>query len=83
MTTALDITQVNRSQVARDTGTDLAHISRIFSKKSTPSLVLATRIARVLDVSVDHLCAALGIDPTADLQAIEDTRAAGLADKLP
>ena len=74
MTTELNITQVNRSQVARETGTDLAHISRIFNRKATPSLVLAVRIARVLDVSVDHLCAALGIDPTEDLKAIQDTR---------
>ena len=78
MPTMLDITQVNRSRVARETGTDLAHISRIFNKKATPGLVLATRIARVLDISVDHLCAALGIDPTADLKAIQDAREAAL-----
>jgi len=79
--TALDITRVNRSQVARETGTDLAHISRIFNKKATPSLVLASRIARVLGVSIDHLCAALGIDPTEDLRAIQTARAAELASK--
>ena len=81
MAEALDITQVNRSYVARETATDLAHICRIFNRKATPSLVLATRIARVLGVSVDHLCVALGIDPTDDLQAIQDTRtrAAALA----
>jgi len=76
MTTALDITKVNRSWVARLTGTDLAHISRIFSKKATPSLVLATRIARVLGVSMDSLCEALDIDPTKDLEAIQNARAA-------
>lgn len=76
MTTALDITKVNRSQVARETGTDLAHISRIFSRKSTPSLVLATRIARVLGVSMDELCKGLGIDPTEDLQVIQNLKAA-------
>ena len=79
METTLDITQVNRSYVARETGTDLAHISRIFSHQSLPSITLATRIARVLDITVDDLCEVLGIDPTEDLQAIQDTRAKELA----
>lgn len=60
----LDVSKVNRSQVARDTGTDLAHISRIFNlghPESVPSLFLAMRIAKSLGVSVDELLGALGI----------------------
>lgn len=70
----LDITQVNRTQVAKLTGTDMAHISRIFSLQRTPSLMLATRIARVLNITVDSLCEALGIDPTEDLETIRVAR---------
>ena len=58
----LDITKVNRSMVARETGTDLAHISRIFNLKSMPSLFLACRIAAVLGITVDDLCEAIKID---------------------
>ena len=61
-TILLDITKVNRSMVARETGVDLAHISRIFNLKATPSLYLACRIATALEVTVDSLCDALQID---------------------
>jgi transcriptional regulator with XRE-family HTH domain len=61
-TTLLDITKINRSMVARETGVDLAHISRIFNLKATPSLYLACRIATTLEITVDSLCDALRID---------------------
>lgn len=50
---------VNRSKIARATGTNLAHISRIFSGKSNPSLELAKEIARHMNITVDELCAEL------------------------
>ena len=52
----LDISKVNRSEVARQTGADLAHISRIFNRKGNPSLPLAVKIARILHVTVEDLC---------------------------
>ena len=55
----IKISEVNRSQVARTTGTDLAHISRIFNGKATPSLDLAKRIADSLGITVDQLIEAL------------------------
>ena len=55
----MDVRTINRSKVARETSTDLAHISRIFSGKATPSLDLARRIADSLDVTVDQLIEAL------------------------
>lgn len=55
----INISTVNRSQVARITGTDLAHISRIFNGKATPSLDLAKRIADSLEITVDQLIKAL------------------------
>ena len=58
----LDVTTIRRSEVARATGADPAHISRIFSGKVNPSLSLGLKIARHLGVSVEELCAALGID---------------------
>ncbi len=57
----LDLNTVNRSKIARDTNTDKAHISRIFSRKSRPSISLAFRIAKSLDVTVEELCQAIGI----------------------
>ena len=60
---ALDISKVNRSMVARETGVDLAHVSRIFNLKATPSLYLACRISAALEISLDELCRGLQIDP--------------------
>jgi transcriptional regulator with XRE-family HTH domain len=51
----LDIAQINRSQMARETGVDLAHISRILSGQSNPSLKLAVKIAMYLGVTLDVL----------------------------
>jgi len=59
----IDINKINRSEISRNTGVDLAHISRIFSKKARPSLTLALKIADVLNVSVEELCNALDITP--------------------
>lgn len=52
---------LNRSEVARATDTDLAHISRIFNGKATPSLTLARKIADHLSITVDELCRRLDI----------------------
>lgn len=55
--------KVNRSEIARAVGVDLAHISRIFSGKATPGLSLAVKIAIHLGITVDDLCIMLGIKP--------------------
>ena len=52
---------INRSEISRATGTDLAHISRIFSKQALPSLSLAIRIADHLQITLDDLCNLLDI----------------------
>jgi transcriptional regulator with XRE-family HTH domain len=49
------------TEIARLTGADAAHISRIFHRQSRPSLSLAVRIAAVLGITVDDLCRQLGI----------------------
>ena len=56
-----DIQKVNRTEMANTLNVDIAHISRIFSGKSTPSLELALRIAEYLHITVDGLCKKLGI----------------------
>lgn len=62
-TGVLDIAHVNRSELARVTGVDMAHISRVFSGKSRPSLSLAVAISNHLNISVDSLCETLGVEP--------------------
>jgi transcriptional regulator with XRE-family HTH domain len=57
----LDISTINRSEIHRVTGIDMAHISRIFSGKARPSLGLARRIADHLGVTVEVLCDALDL----------------------
>ena len=59
--------EVNRSEMARALGVDVAHISRIFSGKSLPSLELAVRIAGHMGISLDELCALLGLRPGVDV----------------
>lgn len=46
---------VNRSAMSRALGTDLAHISRIFSGQRKPSFKLAARIAEYMGISLDEL----------------------------
>ena len=46
---------VNRSQVARDTGINISHVSRIFSGQVLPSLPTACVIADYLGWTVDYL----------------------------
>lgn len=53
---------INRSAVSRGTGIDLAHISRIFNRKSRPSIGYARRIASYLGITTDELCDLLGIN---------------------
>jgi len=57
----LILKEINRSEVSRQTHVDVAHISRIFNKKSRPSLPLALSISAHLGVTVEELCKSLGI----------------------
>ena len=51
----INLTTVNRSDIARKTGADTAHISRILSGQRNPSTELAQKIASALGVSTDTL----------------------------
>ena len=55
----IDITNLSRTKLARAVKVDLAHISRIFSGKRSPSLDLARRIADYMGVSLEKLQAFL------------------------
>ncbi len=57
--TVLDLSSVNRSRMSRDLGINVAHVSRILSGKSHPSLALARRIADYLKVTVEDFCKAI------------------------
>ncbi len=61
--TTLLPSKINRAAISRATGTDMAHISRIFSHKTRAGFDTARRIAWALDVSLADLCAFLGEDP--------------------
>lgn len=60
---ALD--KINRSEMSRQTGIDIAHFSRIFTKKSRPSLALALTISGILGVTMEELCESLEVNPIA------------------
>lgn len=49
------------SDVARHTGLNIAHVSRIFSGKRTPSLRAAKKISGCLDISLDQLYSILNV----------------------
>ena len=53
----LTIAQINRNQIAAQTGVNLAHISRIFNPLSDqwPSFALAQTMAVLLGVSMEEL----------------------------
>lgn len=53
----LTLSQINRNQIAAQTGVDLAHISRIFTSTSDqwPSFALAFKISNTLGVTMDEL----------------------------
>lgn len=55
----MDVSQINRTALAKATGTDLAHISRIFAGKAHPSLPLARKMAELLGISIEDLCKVL------------------------
>lgn len=61
MTTETKPLVINRTEIAKTVGIDVAHISRIFSRKSRPSLELAVKIAKHLGITVEELCQELGI----------------------
>ena len=46
---------INRSELARATGVDVAHISRILNGKSKPSLDLASKMAKHMCITIDEL----------------------------
>lgn len=53
--------KVNRYKIAKDTGINLAHVSRIFSRQSTPSFKTACDIADSMGCSLDDLADLLKI----------------------
>jgi len=46
--------EINRSEISRATEINLAHVSRIFSGKASPSFKAAKKIADHLDISLDE-----------------------------
>ena len=56
---ALDLRALNRSQIARDTGYHLTHISRVLNRKVRPSFDLIIRIANSIGCTTDQLMSAL------------------------
>jgi len=51
----LNLATIPRAKLARAVGADIAHISRILSRKSRPGLDLAVRIAKYLEITVEEL----------------------------
>ena len=50
--THIFLKEVSRREIARATGYDRAHISRIFSGQRRPSIECAAKIAQHLDISL-------------------------------
>lgn len=46
---------ISRSGLARDTGYDKSHISRVFAGKTKPSLECVQAMAKALGITVDEL----------------------------
>ena len=46
---------INRSEMSRQLGVDIAHISRILSGKRNTSLNMSARIADYLGITIDQL----------------------------
>ena len=51
----IDLSRINRTAIAKATGYDVAHISRIFSGKSRPSYECSKAIAEYLSVDINEL----------------------------
>ena len=49
----LQIKDINQAKLARDTGADPGHLSRILSGQSNPSWPLARKLANALGISLD------------------------------
>lgn len=62
MVETIDLNKINRSDMARKTGVDVSHISRILAGKARPSLTLAGKMAKYMGMTLEELCAFLGID---------------------
>jgi len=58
----LEAEGMTRYGIAKATGVDVGHISRIFSGKGRPSLRLARMIALYLEMPVEELCNILGLN---------------------
>lgn len=54
--------EVNKTALARELGVSLSAISKIFRGKSRPSLTMVRGMSKILGVSSDELCDALGIN---------------------
>ena len=54
-----DASGVNRYRISKDTGINLAHISRIFSGQAMPSFKTACKIADAMGWSLDRLAAVI------------------------
>ena len=60
--------ELNRSAASRSIGIDVAHVSRILSGRSNPSIVVARKITAYLqqngypEMTTDLLCDVLGIN---------------------
>ena len=63
-TRMLTLQDINRHQLARNTGIDVGHISRVFDPDSDqwPSLALAYALSEALDVSIDELYRFLSVE---------------------
>ena len=54
--------EVNKTALAKELGVSLSAISKIFRGKSRPSLTMVRGMSKILGVSSDELCDALGIN---------------------
>jgi transcriptional regulator with XRE-family HTH domain len=54
-------TPVNLSDVHRETGISISHVSRVISGKRNPSTATAIKLARYFDIKVDVLLQELGV----------------------
>ena len=63
MTTRIKMepSKINRYQIAKETGINLAHVSRIFSGKAYPSFHAAAKIADAMGWTLDELANQLSI----------------------
>ena len=49
----VSIDNINRCEIARQSGYTVSHVSRIFSGQRRPSLRCATKLARIMGLTLD------------------------------